>query len=154
MTYPHLLLRKINDRLQSNYSKRSFIHDNRMLAERAFYCLSSQISTKNLLIYHKQNLRQILFAYRIFPNRSIRSYIVPATAGVTSASAMCIKIPPETSFSLYLLYHRTEKPQAPGGCLSARHRHPITVSSCLIPVTYFQQPLLLLVYDYGHSYEL
>ena len=115
MTYPYLLLRKINDRLQSNYSKRSFIHDNRMLAERAFYCLSSQISTKNLLIYHKQKLRQILFAYRIFPNRSIRSYIVPATAGVTSASAMCIKIPPETSFSLYLLYHRTEKPQAPGG---------------------------------------
>ena len=68
LTSPHLLLRKINDRLQSNYSKRSFIHDNRMLAERAFYCLSSQISTKNLLIYHKQNLRQILFAYRIFPN--------------------------------------------------------------------------------------
>ena len=65
-----------------------------MLAERAFYCLSSQISTKNLLIYHKQKLRQILFAYRIFPNRPIRSYIVPATAGVTSASAMCIKIPP------------------------------------------------------------
>ena len=54
-----------------------------------------------------------------------------------------------TYFTIELKNH---KPQ--GGCLSARHRHPITVHSCLISVTYFQQLLLPLIYGYSHSYDL